>query len=83
MKIYLVRNEWSNESACQVEMESLKAFTTYEKAKEYFESEKERIKSFDLGYDEIEDSKDYYCESINGEYLYNHELVEIREMECE
>jgi hypothetical protein len=77
--MYLVLNSYSNCSA--FDMQSFKLFKNYEDAKKYFEEEKQKIKSFDLGYDEIQDEENLYCESINGEYIYNHELVQIIELE--
>ena len=81
MKMYLVINDWSNESACQVDMIDYKLFKDYENAKKYYEEQKEKIISFDLDYNEVEEKEDYYCIFENGEYLYNHELVYIKEME--
>ena len=80
-KVYLVISNYSNQNSGNIDIQNIIAFDTYEKAKEYFEKEKAKIKSFDLGYDEIEEIEDYYCESINGEYLYYHELVYIEEKE--
>lgn len=81
MKIYLVINDYSNESGGMINIQNIQAFNSYEKAKECFENEKKKIKEFKTGYDEIEDEEDTYCESVNGEYLYYHELVYIREVE--
>lgn len=78
-KIYLVINAWSNDNA--FDMQNVEAFEKYEDAKKSFERIKKEIKSFNTGYDEITDEKDYYCESINGEYIYYHELVYILEKE--
>lgn len=80
-KMYLVSNSWSNESGFQTDMQSLRLFEKYEDAKEFFEKLKENIKSRDYGWDMIEEDTDYYCEYLNGEYLYNHDLVRILELE--
>lgn len=79
--VYLVINNWSNERVRQVDIQNISVFHNYEDAKKCFEEKKNEIKSFDLGYDEITDDEDYYCESINGEYLYYHELVYIQKKE--
>jgi len=80
-KVYLVINNWSSESSGNVDMQSIYAFKDYNNAKVKFNEIKEQIKNYNLGYDEIQDEKDYYCESVNGEYLYYHELVYIQEKE--
>ena len=82
-KMYLVINHWSNESSCQNDIEAIKLFKNYDKAREYFEIVKNNIKSYDYGYSEIEEDIDYYCEYENGEYLYNHDLVKIQKIEVE
>lgn len=82
-KIYLVIQNWSCESSGNIDMVNYKVFSNYEKAKEYFNKIKSEIISYNLGYGEIEESKDYYCESENGEYLYYHELVYIKELEVQ
>lgn len=79
-KVYLVIRNYSCESSGNIDIENIYAFKNYEDAKFCFEKERKEIKSFDLGYDEIEDKKDYYCESVDGEYLYYHELVYIKEV---
>lgn len=76
-KVYVVKNSWCND--CCGDMEKIYVFKTYESAKNKFEEIKKNIQSFELGYDYIEDEKDFYCESIEGEYLYNHELVSVEE----
>ena len=78
-KVYLVIQSWSNDS--DFDMENISIYKNYEDARREFEEIKKQIKSYNTGYDEIEDSEDYYCESINGEYIYNHELVYIEEKE--
>ena len=82
-KVYLVVKSWSEERTGNIDMVYYKLFKDYEKAKEYFEKEKQTIIDYHLNYDYIEDSKDFYCESVEGEYLYYHELVYIKEMEIE
>lgn len=79
-KMYLVRVDWSCESSGNVDMYHLELFSTYEKARKYFEKEKQKIIDMQLGYDYIDDEKDFYCESVDGEYLYYHELVSIEEL---
>lgn len=80
-KVYLVINNWSSESSGNVDMQSIYVFKDYNNAKVKFNEIKEQINNYNLGYDEIQDEKDYYCESVNGEYLYYHELVYIEEKE--
>lgn len=80
-KVYLVINSWSCESSGNIDMQKISVFKDYSSAKKEFEEIKEKIQSFNLGYDYIENEKDFYCESIDGEYLYNHELVYIEEKE--
>lgn len=82
-KMYLVVYNWSEEKTSNIDMVRYKLFNNYEKAKEYFNKVKQDIIDCNLGYGEIEETKDYYCESINGEYLYYHELVYIKELEIE
>jgi hypothetical protein len=76
--VYLVIRNCSCESSGTINMQSIKVFADYKSAKKEFEEQKKEIKNYNLGYDEIEDEKDYYCESVDGEYLYYHELVYIR-----
>ena len=78
-KVYLVIQSWSNDS--DFDIQSILVYKNYEDARKEFLKIKEEIKNLNTGYDEIEDSEDYYCESINGEYIYNHELVYIEEQE--
>lgn len=80
-KVYLVIHNWSCESSGNVDMQDIYVWKDYESAKFQFERIRREIKSYDLGYGEIEDTKDYYCESEDGEYLYYHELVYIEEKE--
>lgn len=79
-KMYVVRRNWSNELGGNIDMYHLELFSTYEKARKYFEKEKQKIINMGLGYDYIDDEKDFYCESVVGEYLYYHELVAIEEL---
>ena len=78
-KMYLVIQDWS--VGHEVEMASYQLFRKYEDANEYLEKIKEEIKSRDYGWDEKDEMEDYYCEYVNGEYIYNHDLVRIEEME--
>ena len=79
--VYLVIHDWSCESNGNVDMQSIYVFKNYENAKTKVNEIKEQIINFNLGYDEIEEKEDYYCESVNGEYLYYHELVYIKKKE--
>ena len=80
-KVYLVINDWSNESGGNVNMQNIKVFKDYSSAKEEFNKIKENIKSFELNYNGLEDEENSYCEFEEGEYLYCHELVYIVEKE--
>ncbi len=80
-KVYLVIRNWSCESSGNVDMQNIYVFKNYADAYKCFKTEKDEIKSFNTGYDEIVDEDNYYCESVNGEYLYYHELVYIKEKE--
>ena len=80
-KVYLVIRDWSSGDSGEINMQHIEVWKDYESAKVSFERQKREIKSFETNFDEIEDTKDYYCESINGEYLYYHELVYIEEKE--
>lgn len=80
-KVYIVIENYSSESSGNIDIQSIYVFKNYDKAKEQFEKIKRSIKHLELGYSEIEESKDYYCEYENGEYLYYHELVYIKEEE--
>ena len=75
-KVYLVISEFTNDSDSD---RNMYVFKNYDNAKFKFEMIRKEIKNLNLGYDEIEDEKDCYCESISGEYLYYHELVYIQE----
>jgi hypothetical protein len=77
-KIYLVITNYANDSGSGIDMS---AYKNYEDAKKDFDLSKEDIKSFQLGYNTIEDEKDYYCEYEEGYYSSNHELVYIKELE--
>ena len=80
-KMYLVVNNWSEEDSGNVDMETFMLFSKIEDARCYFNEKKEEIINNNYGYDNIEEEEDYYCESVNGEYLYYHDLVYIREIE--
>ena len=79
-KVYLVIEDYANDSDL-ISESYVNVFATYEKAKKHFNLVKERIISYDLGYDDIEEKEDYYCEWQSGEYHYYHELVHIEEKE--
>lgn len=82
-KMYLVVYSWSEEKTSNIDMVSYKLFSDYKNAKKHFNKIKQEIIDCKFNYGEIEESKDYYCESENGEYLYYHELVYIKELEIE
>ena len=77
-KVYLVITQYANESGSGTDM---CAYKNYEDAKKDFDLCKEDIKSFELGYNSIEEDKDYYCEYEGGYYSSYHELVYIKETE--
>jgi hypothetical protein len=78
-KIYLVINDYSNDSGLYIQ--EIKAFKNYDDAKKQFIDNKELIKSFDTQYNVVEDKEDYYCEYEEGNYAFYHELVYIKELE--
>ena len=80
-KVYLVINNYSNANSENIDIENIRVFNNYDNAKKCFEEEKNKIKQFKLNYSTIIDEKDYYCEQEDGEYLYYHELVYIKEKE--
>ena len=85
-KMYLVIHNWSFEQTGQLDITNYKLFASYEKAKSYFNKIKEEIKNkdyYNLNYDYIDNEKDFYCESVEGEYLYYHDLVSIEELGVE
>ena len=77
-KVYLVITQYVNEGGSGTD---IGAFKTYEDAKKDFNICKEDIKSYQTGYDIIEDEEDYYCEYEDGYYSSAHELVYIKETE--
>lgn len=77
-KIYLVITNYANDSDSGIDMS---AYKNYEDAKKDFDLCKEDIKSYQTGYDIIEDEEDYYCEYEEGYYSSAHELVYIKELE--
>ena len=77
-KVYVVMESYTNADE-GINEYNLSVFSTYEKAKEHFNKVKEKIKSYDLGYNYCEDDEDYYCEWESGEYLYFHGNVSIME----
>lgn len=81
-KVYLVTQHYSCESSGCVGMYGFRGvYKNYEDAKKKFNEIKKEIKSYNLGYDVIDEDENSYCEYINGEYLYYHEYVEIVEKE--
>lgn len=80
-KVYLVIRNYSCESSGNIDIQSIEVFSNKDSATIRFREIKEEIKSYELGYSEIEEQENYYCESENGEYLYYHELVYIEEKE--
>jgi len=80
-KVWLVIRDYSCESSGNIDIEDIKVFGSYFDAKLCFETEKKEIKSMNLGYSEVDDEDDRYCEYENGEYLYYHEQVKIVEKE--
>ena len=80
-KIYLVIRNYSCESSGNIDIQNIYVFKNYKDAEICFLREKQEIKSYNLGYSEVEEKNDYYCEYENGEYLYYHELVYIEEKE--
>lgn len=81
-KVYLVTQHYSCESSGCVDMYGFRGvYKNYEDAKKKFEEIKEGIKSYKLGYSGIEEDDNFYCEFEEGEYIYYHEQVEIKEME--
>ena len=84
-KVYLVWHNWSYEPTGQLDMIDFKVFDTYEKAKNYFNKIKKEIINkdyYNLNYDYIDNQEDFYCESVEGEYLYYHDLVSVRRNNC-
>lgn len=83
MKVYVVTGSW----ICQDDCDSLiKIFSTYEKAREYFESciyDEQESDWFKETPDMVIDNDipDFWCAYQEGDYMLNHSQYEIIEME--
>ena len=82
-KIYLVIRNYSCADNGAIDEEDIRVFKKRDKAQEYFKKMKKQIVGFNTGYNLIENEEDYYCESMDGEFSYYHELVYIQEKEVE
>lgn len=76
--IYEVITSWA--SGCDTGRESA-LFKDYRSARDCFEEKKANIKSFESGYDSIDEDEDFYCEYENGWYNDYHNSVYIQEKE--
>ena len=83
MKIWVVTGNWATENDCD---SFIKLFSTYEKARECFESciyDEQQSDWFKETPDMIIDdqSPDFWCAYQDGDYLLNHSQYAISEME--
>ena len=64
---------------------SYSIFSTYEKAKEFFDNYVKNVKETDEsnGYDMVEEEKDYYAAWADGYYSSDHIVVELEEAEVD
>jgi hypothetical protein len=83
MKVYVLTGNWATEYECD---SFIKVFSTYEKALEFFESciadelESDWFKEHeDMVIDN--ESSDFWCAYVEGDYICNHSQYTIETME--